>query len=208
MVSVKRILMVSMVASVVLYGTTADAALCKQGSSVSIEKIKSQYRNCTNCNSQKDSKGKKVYYCYCECAGASQSSPQKPKEPATASSSCTKQGSSQSIDWIKKKYKNSTNCGTQKNGDKKVYYCYCGDGCKASSGSSSSSGKSSSTKGGSETKVLSAGGSSGNKSTGEKLKDGAKDVVKGALHEGASGAVKEVEKKVIKDVGRSIKKIF
>ena len=64
--------------------------------------------------------------------------------------SCKKQGSSFSVAAITAKYKNCVNCGTQKNGNKTVYYCYCGDGCKGTPASkykdttSSSSSKSSS----------------------------------------------------------------
>ena len=50
--------------------------------------------------------------------------------------SCTKQGSSVSIATITSKYKNCVNCGTQKNGNKTVYFCYCGDGCGGSSNNS------------------------------------------------------------------------
>ncbi|MBP5344391.1 MAG: hypothetical protein J6Y85_04920 [Alphaproteobacteria bacterium] len=52
--------------------------------------------------------------------------------------SCKKQGSHNSIAWIQSKYKNCVNCGSQtgSNGEV-VYYCQCGDGCKASKSSSS-----------------------------------------------------------------------
>ena len=53
--------------------------------------------------------------------------------------SCKKQGSSYSIAAITSRYKNCVNCGTQMNGNKTVYYCYCGDGCKGSSTSKTSS---------------------------------------------------------------------
>ncbi len=57
--------------------TQAKTASCdstKRGSSVSIETIKKQYKNCKNCGTQKDSKGKKVYYCYCQDKNCSTSS--------------------------------------------------------------------------------------------------------------------------------------
>ncbi|MBP5343878.1 MAG: hypothetical protein J6Y85_02235 [Alphaproteobacteria bacterium] len=57
---------------------------------------------------------------------------------STLAGSCTKQGSSVSIATIQSKYKNCVNCGTQKNGNKTVYYCYCGDGCKNSGNVASS----------------------------------------------------------------------
>jgi len=47
-------------------------ASCKVGSHESHSWIKARNKNCTNCGTQKDSQGKKVYYCYCDCAKAEQ----------------------------------------------------------------------------------------------------------------------------------------
>lgn len=41
---------------------------CKVGSHVSHQWIKERNKNCTKCGTQKDSKGQKVFYCYCDCA--------------------------------------------------------------------------------------------------------------------------------------------
>ncbi len=48
----------------------AGKASCKVGSHESHQWIKARNKNCTKCGTQKDSKGKKVFYCYCDCAKA------------------------------------------------------------------------------------------------------------------------------------------
>ena len=40
---------------------------CKQASHESQAWIKKRYKNCTNCTTSKDAKGKKVYSCMCDC---------------------------------------------------------------------------------------------------------------------------------------------
>ena len=150
--NVKKIVFAPLIISTVSYALPTFAGSCeKQGSSVSISKITSKYKNCVNCGTKKDSKGKTVYYCYCgdgckgtpaptaeslvaSFLGPSAITSSKPSTTASKSSSskssgsCKKQGSSVSIKAITSKYKNCSNCGTKKDSKgKTVYYCYCGD---------------------------------------------------------------------------------
>ena len=138
----------------VLCATPSLAGSCKkQGSSYSIAAITSRYKNCVNCGTQMNG-NKTVYYCYCGdgCKGTPSTSSSSSSPSSSSSGSCKKQGSSVGVEAIASKYNNCVNCGTQKNGNKTVYYCYCGDGCKgtpwvvsafSSTDSSSSSGSSS-----------------------------------------------------------------
>jgi len=141
-------------------GAAVAASCQKQGSSVSIATIQKKYKNCVNCGTQRDSKGKTVYYCYCGtgCSVKAQASSSSSKVATTVknnsssanktsstsssvktSGSCKKQGSSVSIATIQKKYSNCVNCGTQKDSKgKTVYYCYCGNGCSETAKASSS----------------------------------------------------------------------
>jgi len=162
--NIKKITFATLAIGAILCASPSLAGSCKkQGSSVSIATIQSKYKNCVNCGTQKNG-NKTVYYCYCGdgCKGtpstsSSSSSPSSSSSSSSGSSSgsCKKQGSSVSIATIQSKYNNCVNCGTQKNGNKTVYYCYCGDGCQGTPArvsaisSSSSSGNSSSTSSGS-----------------------------------------------------------
>ena len=59
MIKLKQIATVALMGVVVMCATDAMAGSCtKQGSSNSIDWIKKKYKNCTNCGSQKDKKGK------------------------------------------------------------------------------------------------------------------------------------------------------
>ena len=147
--NIKKITFITLTIGAILCAAPSLAGSCKkQGSSYSIAAITSRYKNCVNCGTQMNG-NKTVYYCYCGdgCKGSSNSETSSKiekvannKEKTTSkrllpyssdkvSGSCTKQGSSVSIATIQSKYKNCVNCGTQMNGNKTVYYCYCGDGC-------------------------------------------------------------------------------
>jgi len=118
------------------YGKNAEAGSCtKQGSSQSIAWIQSKYKNCGNCGTQKDSKGKTVYYCYCGDGCKTTATNSNQTATASNSKSCEKYGSHNSFEWIEKRQKNCKDCGIQIGSKNEVvYYCYCGEGCVANGG--------------------------------------------------------------------------
>ncbi len=158
MMKLKQLTIAALMASAMMCSVEAMAGSCtKQGSSTSIDWIKKKYKNCTNCGTQKDKKGKTVYYCYCgDGCGASNGSSAKGQQnaksaiqtggstPAKKSGSCEKVGSSSSVAAITAKRSDCYNCGTQQNKGKTVYYCYCGSGCSGTPASAFKGGSSSS----------------------------------------------------------------
>ncbi|MBP5344510.1 MAG: hypothetical protein J6Y85_05515 [Alphaproteobacteria bacterium] len=179
---------------------------CQQGSHTSIDWIKKHFKNCTDCRTEDIEDGAcsrvkgdhKHYYCYCDScndgtktSSSSGGSSSSKKSSSSGKKTCKKQGSHNSIAWIQSKYKNCVNCGSQtgSNGEV-VYYCQCGDGCKASSSSGSGSSSSSSGKKGTEKAI-------GGATVGA--------VVAGGLVGGPVGVV--VAKNVRGEVGKGLKKL-
>jgi len=92
----------------------AKKASCKVGSHESHAWIKARNKNCTNCGTQKDSQGKKVYYCYCDCAKAEKAQPD-PKCPKGYSIAVDERTGKKSCDCVGYLLKDKTCAACPKN---------------------------------------------------------------------------------------------